>query len=62
MIIINVLEFQGEEFDTAVLQTALALSELKSAHAISGLKAWCEQVTGRKFSWTNGIVMKAKGW
>lgn len=53
---------QGEEFDTAVLQTALALSELKSAHAISGLKAWCEQVTGRKFSWTNGIVMKAKGW
>ncbi|XP_015766823.1 PREDICTED: serine/threonine-protein kinase SMG1-like [Acropora digitifera] len=53
---------QGEEFDTAVLQTAQALSELKSAHAISGLKAWCEQVTGRKFSWTNGIVMKAKGW
>lgn len=53
---------QGEEFDNAVLLTAEALCELKSAHAISGLMAWCEHVTGQKYSWMNGTVMKAKGW
>jgi len=53
---------QGEEFDNAALLTAEALCELKSAHAISGLMAWCEHVTGQKYSWMNGTVMKAKGW
>lgn len=54
--------FQGEEFDSAVQQTAEALCELKSAHAVAGLMAWCEQVSGQKYSWMNGTVMKAKGW
>lgn len=58
----NVISLQGEEFDSAVLLTAQALCELKSAHAIAGLMAWCEQVSGQKFSWMNGTVMKAKGW
>jgi len=53
---------QGEEFDSAVLLTAQALCELRSAHAITGLIAWCEQVSGQKFTWMNGTMMKAKGW
>ena len=53
---------QGEEFDSAVLLTAEALCELRSAHAITGLIAWCEQVSGQKFTWMNGTMMKAKGW
>lgn len=58
----NVISFQGEEFDSAVLLTAQTLCELRSAHAITGLVAWCEQVSGQKFSWMNGTIMKAKGW
>ena len=53
---------QGEEFDSAVLLTAQALCELRSAHAVTGLIAWCEQVSGQKFTWMNGTMMKAKGW
>ena len=53
---------QGEEFDSAVLLTAEALCELRSAHAITGLMAWCEQLSGQKFSWMIGTMMKAKGW
>ena len=53
---------QGEEFDSAALLTAEALCELRSAHAITGLIAWCEQVSGQKFTWMNGTMMKAKGW
>ena len=53
---------QGEEFDSAVRLTAEALCELKSAPAISGLMALCEQVTNQKYSWMSGTVMKAKGW
>ena len=45
-----------------MLVTAQALSELKSMEAISGLMAWCEQVSGQNFSWMNGTITKAKGW
>ena len=58
----GIISLQGEEFDSAVLLTAQALCDLKSAHAISGVMAWCEQVSGQKFSWMNGTIMKAKGW
>ena len=58
----NIISQKGEDFDKAVSLTAQALCELKSAHAISGLMAWCEQVSGQKYSWMNGTVTKAKGW